>query len=86
MRYNEAMTADLVPRPLYSRPDKYVVVLSCGHFRVISCREFDVYPEDLDGIGFFCIWCHRTTMLDAAQCWGTALRSFPAPPGASITA
>jgi len=85
LRYNERMAAELVPRPLYGVPDKHVVILACGHFRIISLAEFMVYPGDLDGIHMQCLWCRRTTLLPESECWRLVLRGFPAPPGASIT-
>jgi hypothetical protein len=80
------MTAGLVPRPLYSLPDKHVVILACGHFRIISLRELSIYPGDLEGIHMQCLWCRRSTLLTEEECWRLVLKGFPAPPGASITA
>lgn len=79
------VTTGLIPRPLYSTPDRHVVILACGHFRVISLSEFGVYPSDLPGILFMCSWCHRTQLVGWNRCWRKVLREFPAPPGAQIT-
>lgn len=79
------MTTELVPRALYASPDRYVVILGCGHFRIISLTEFSIFPGDLEGVHMQCLWCRRTTLLPEEECWRLVLRGFPAPPGAKVT-
>jgi hypothetical protein len=79
------MAAELLPRPLYGRPDMHVVILGCGHFRIISLTEFCIFPDDLEGVHMQCLWCRRTTLLSEEECWRIVVRGFPAPPGARVT-